>query len=101
MLVGGKQYISFVDPKGLRLLDEGLSNPKIQFYRTIKEIEARLADPNVILNSYIVSPTPFQSLPAWGERISKSDLERCHVLFQQEDKANYIERLLTSITAAE
>jgi hypothetical protein len=35
-IADGKQYISFVDPKGIRNL--GLTDPKIQFYETIKEI---------------------------------------------------------------
>jgi len=99
LLVGKKQYVTFVDPKGLRNLDEGLANPKVQFYRKIKEIEARLADPSVILNSYIVSPTPYQTIPMWGDRISKAELEKCHVLFQKEDRDIYVERLLSEVVA--
>ena len=38
LLVGGRQHIVFVDPKGIRNL--GPTDPKIQFYETIKEIEA-------------------------------------------------------------
>ena len=38
MLAGKKEYVSFVDPKGIRNL-EGPNDPKIRFYRTIKEIE--------------------------------------------------------------
>ncbi len=40
LLEGGRQYVSFVDPKGLRNL-EGAEDPKIQFYQTIKDLEAR------------------------------------------------------------
>ena len=43
------QFVSFIDPKGIRNL-EGENDPKIKFYQTIKEIEERLADPNVELN---------------------------------------------------
>ena len=67
LLVGEKQYVTFVDPKGLRQLDDGASNPKIQFYKAIKEIETRLGDPCVILNSFIISSTPYQNMPLWGE----------------------------------
>ena len=97
LLVGKKQYVTFVDPKGLRQLDEGSSNLKVQFYKTIKEIETRLADPCVILNSFIVSPTPYQNIPMWGEGMSKVELQKCHVLFQKDDKETYIKTLLTKI----
>ena len=35
LLIGGKQYVSFVDPKGIRNLD-GADDPKISFFQTIK-----------------------------------------------------------------
>jgi hypothetical protein len=97
LLVGKKQYVTFVDPKGLRQLDDGSSNPKVQFYRTIKDIEARMADQSVILNSFIVSSTPYEQIPMWGEGMSKADLQKCHILFQRDDKETYIKTLLTSI----
>lgn len=97
LLVGKKQYVTFVDPKGLRQLDDGSSNPKVQFYKTIKDIEARLADPAVILNSFIVSPTPYQNIPMWGEGMTKDELKKCHVLFQKDDKETYIKTLLTKV----
>jgi len=33
----------------------------------------------------------------WGDRISKAELEKCHVLFQKEDRDTYVERLLTAV----
>jgi hypothetical protein len=99
LLVGKKQYVTFVDPKGLRQLDDGSSNPKVQFYRTIKDIEARLADPAVILNSFIVSPTPYQNIPMWGEGMSKTELQKCHILFQRDDKDTYVKTLLEMIVS--
>src|SRR6185312_2603050 len=42
LLVGGQQHVIFVDPKGIRNI--GISDPKIQFHQTIKEIEERLGD---------------------------------------------------------
>jgi len=99
LLVGKKQYVTFVDPKGLRQLDDGSSNPKVQFYRTIKDIEARLADPAVVLNSFIVSPTPYPNIPMWGEGMTKADLQKCHVLFQKDDKETYIKTLLAKVIA--
>ncbi|MFO0916098.1 MAG: DEAD/DEAH box helicase family protein [Pirellulales bacterium] len=99
LLVGKKQYVTFVDPKGLRQLDAGSSNPKVQFYKTIKEIEARLADPAVILNSFIVSPTPYQNIPMWGDGMTKEEFKRCHVLFQRDEREIYIKTLLEKVVA--
>ena len=38
LLVNEKQYINFIDPKGLRNR-KGIDDPKIAFYKTIKSIE--------------------------------------------------------------
>jgi hypothetical protein len=97
LLVAGKQYVSFVDPKGIRNLD-GADDPKISFYKTIKTLEQRLADPNVILNSFIIASTRHQQVDHWrdasGHPISKAAFESRHVLFQTEDKATYIGKML-------
>jgi hypothetical protein len=90
----GKQYISFVDPKGLRHSSE--YDPKIEFYKTIKELESDLSkqEKDVVLNSFIISATPYLELSGkWNMR--KADFEKCHVYFQQEDKAIYIEKILS------
>ena len=98
LLMDNKQYVSFVDPKGLRNL-EGLDDPKIRFHRTIKELENRLADANVILNSFIISNTPSQGVSWWSSN-AKSDLEKRHVLFQDEDNATYIEKMLKMVVGS-
>ncbi len=83
LIEGGQQKVIFVDPKGIRnLLRNDL---KIRFHETIKEIEQRLDDPAVRLQSFIVSNTPFATMHRqWG--MEKSEMQRCHVLFQEEDK---------------
>lgn len=96
LLDGGKQYVTFCDPKGIRNL-EGSDDPKIRFYRTIKEIEQRLGDPGVVLNSFIISNTPYRQVSWWDAGIPKPQLEKCHVLFQREDRNTYIERMLSSV----
>lgn len=96
LLVGGKQYVTFVDPKGLLHL-QGADDPKISFFQKIKETEKRCADPDVILNSFIVSNTPYEQVAFFGgpgQRMSKPEFEARHVLFQNEDKATYIGKLL-------
>ena len=96
MLAGKKQYVSFVDPKGIRNL-EGPNDPKIRFYKTIKEIETRLGDPKVVLNSFIISNTPFREVRWWTDELTKEKFEESHVLFQVEDRATYINKLLTTV----
>jgi hypothetical protein len=87
------QYIVFVDPKGLQHI--GINHKKIQFYETIKKIEDRLDDSQIILESFIVSNTP----PEDAEKthgVSKEEFEEQHVLFQDDD-AEYICQLFDEI----
>jgi hypothetical protein len=91
LLVDGRQYVSFIDPKGLR--NTGLEDPKIEFHQTIKGLERQLGDPGVILNSFIVSSTPFNEIQ-WRGDMKKEDFEARNILFQQEDRATYIRKLL-------
>lgn len=91
LLAGGKQQVIFVDPKGIRNL--GPSDPKIQFYEAIKEIEERLGDPSVRLQSFIVSNTPSATMRMlWN--MEKSEMQRRHVLFQEEDRDSYVQSML-------
>jgi len=98
---GDKQYVSFVDPKGLNRV-HGFDDPKVRFHRTIKDIEKRLGDPNVILNSFIISNT-FQREISWWRTGSgtEQDFSTNHVLFQKEDKGAYISKIIgTTLKAA-
>jgi hypothetical protein len=91
LLIGDKQHIIFVDPKGIR--NVGVTDPKIQFYTEIKKIEERLGDPNVHLHSFIVSGTPSYSMRLlWG--VEKPQMLAWHILFQEEDRSDYVRRLL-------
>jgi hypothetical protein len=96
LLDGSKQYVTFVDPKGLRNL-EGPDDPKIRFYQTIKELEARLGDPNVVLNSFIISQTPHQQVGWWDGGMTETEFERRHVLFRNQDDLLDLRRLFTKL----
>ena len=94
LIEGGQQQVIFVDPKGIRNL--GPKDPKILFCETIKEIEQRLGDPTVNLQSFIVSNTPSATMHRqWG--MQKSEMQRRHVLFQDEDKDSYVGAMLNSL----
>jgi hypothetical protein len=93
LLDDGKQYVNFIDPKGLRNL-QGPEDPKIQFHHTIKELERQLNDPAVILNSFIVSRTGVTEIAWWPGGMTKEKFEARNVLFQHEDRTTYIGKLL-------
>ncbi len=96
LLADGRQYINFVDPKGLRNI-KGEDDPKIAFYKTIKTVEAdlRAQAPSVTLNSFIISNTRLPEVSWWGGGMTKKDFEDRHVLFQQEDRDTYVGKLLS------
>lgn len=80
---GQKQRVVFVDPKGIRNL-QGLDHPKIQLFKTLKEeVEPTLNDPDIMLDSYIISNTPYRDVSLWGER--PKFLEN-HVLFDYDEE---------------
>ena len=91
LIEGGQQQVIFVDPKGIRNLP--WDDPKIKFYKTIKEIEQRLGDPGVLLHSFIVSNTSSATMRRqWGKE--KSEMQKRHIVFQQEDKDSYVRTIL-------
>lgn len=92
LVTPGKQYVTFIDPKGLRQMTS-YSWKKIEFAKVVKDIEARLGDPAIVLNSFIVSTTPYEDDGLWKQKMTKTEFEDCHVLFQ-EDGAGYIRKML-------
>ena len=89
LLDAGKQYVTFVEPHGL--LHEGPGSEKVLFHRRIKDVENRIGDPDVILNSAILSWTQYPQL-RWGQ--SRKELEDMHILFMSDDRDHYIPKLL-------
>jgi hypothetical protein len=93
----GKQWLTFVDPKGLRNLD--LSHPKLGLYKEVKTLEATLAnqaklgEPPLVLNAFVLSPTNYSDLLNIGDQVKKSDLESRNVLFMEDGGSNYLKRL--------
>ncbi|SET73865.1 DEAD/DEAH box helicase family protein [Oceanicella actignis] len=90
----GRQHLAFVEPHGLQ--HEGPGHKKIEFHQVIKGIQARLASDNVILNSFIVTPTRFGKLN-WGKTIH--ELEDMHVLFMEDRKDTYVAWIINRMAA--
>ncbi|MEE3701086.1 DEAD/DEAH box helicase family protein [Mannheimia haemolytica] len=82
----GKQWLSFVDPKGIRQMD--LHDPKFGLYQEVKVLEAKIADPNLVLNSFILSIT---QLKDWvNMRLTEEELAERHILFMEN---NYLQQM--------
>jgi len=97
ILKGDKQYITFIDPKGILLLNPK-TDSKINFYQTIKKKEKKLNDKNIILNSFIISNTEFSKYKnKWDKNNDnlKDELEDKNVLFQEYQ--TYIEKMFCKI----
>lgn len=90
----GNQHLAFVEPHGLQ--HEGPGHKKIEFHEVIKDIQARLANDNVVLNSFIVTPTRFGKLN-WGKSIG--ELEDMHVLFMEDQRETYVASIIKRMAA--
>lgn len=98
LLTNDKQHVIFVDPKGIRNI--GPSDPKVQFYETIKDIERRLGDPKVLLNSFIIASTSSTTMKMlWG--MDKKAMNERHILFQEEDQETYVNSMFETALAGD
>ncbi len=98
----GEQWLTFVDPKGLRNMD--LTHPKLGLYKEVKTLEATLNaqakpdEPRLVLNAFILSPTKFSDLLNVGDPAKKKDLEERHVLFMEDGGSKYLNQLFARIS---
>jgi len=97
----GEQWLSFVDPKGIRQMD--LKHPKLGLYKEVKILEAELqkhaktGDAKLILNAFILSPTKFEDLLNVGDPAKKAELEDRHVLFMEDGPKEYLGKMFDRI----
>lgn len=92
LLADDRQHITFVDPHGMG--HEGLGSERVRFHRQIKDIERRLADPEVVLNSFILSCTRYPDLHA---KETRAELEAQHILFMSDDRDHYLDKLFRAL----
>jgi len=64
---------------------------------TIKDLEGQHKDASLVLNTFIVSNTPVSAAAWCNDGMTKDEFEAWNVLFQQEDRATYIEKLLGKV----
>lgn len=97
LVFSGKQYISFIDPHGIRHA-KGINDPKIRFHKEIKALEKQIDDHDATLNSFIVSVTEFHQIKWWEKRLKKEELEANHVVFQNQKDLAYIKKMLNLLS---
>lgn len=90
----GKQKIVFIDPHGLQ--HEGPGSEKIEFSERIKELENRLKDKDVVLESVILGPPKSSRLEIAGRwKMTDEELAQRHVLFMADH--DYMTQLMTVV----
>ncbi|PIZ50566.1 hypothetical protein COY27_06815 [Candidatus Woesearchaeota archaeon CG_4_10_14_0_2_um_filter_33_13] len=81
-----KQYISFIDPKGISRMSA--ESEKIKLYEDIKKIEKKLKGKDgkeILLNSFIVTNTKFDQIKDNFNVKSKDDLKNMNLLFLDDE----------------
>lgn len=98
LIVGHKQYVTFIDPKGIRNLDGGMQSHKIQLFNSLKSVIAnRINDPDMTLDSFIIANTHHSEVRHWQGGETMEGFNRNHVYFQKEQKSQYVNLMLRSI----
>ncbi|BFU59742.1 MULTISPECIES: DEAD/DEAH box helicase family protein [Rodentibacter] len=88
----GKQWLTFVDPKGLRHLS--IDDEKLQLSSEIKVLEQKINQPNFVLNTFILAITQKSD---WLESkyYTEEELSEKHILFMEND--DYLAQLFEGI----
>jgi hypothetical protein len=92
-VTGKQQNVVFVEPHGIT--HEGTGHAKVQFHKTIKDIERRLADPHLRLESAIVTPTDFAAVQ--DRRWTSKDWADNHVFFMKDLDAQGLPVFIESV----
>jgi hypothetical protein len=91
-----KQYLTFVDPKGIRN-SKGINDPKIQFFNYLNDkVQPQVAGENLILNSFIISNTKWIEVN-WKDTLTIGDFNESHVYFQEDQNNDYITKMIDAI----
>lgn len=97
-----KDYITFIDPKGLIYVDQ--DDEKLELSQRIKDVESDLNEKHkksFTLNSFILSITPFEKIRKINKKInSQKELEDKHILFLEDKNSTqhyYLDKMFNYI----
>jgi hypothetical protein len=96
-----KQRIAFLDPKGLRNFTDTFNNPKVQFCRRIKDLQALLKRDDISLESFLISQTYRQDL-RWPnpkdatKQADASTYRAHHILCAKDEPRTYVRELISA-----
>lgn len=105
---GSKQYIYFVDPKGILLGETHFNNPKVLWCKNdVTILEAKIqSDLNmdkkgieVHISAFILSITPFDKVSkVWSDgKVTKDEFAKSKVLFINKDK-EYLGKIFSNLS---
>ncbi len=83
--IAGQEYLGFIDPKGLR--NVSFESPKLNFNREVKALQKTInknSRTHLILNSVILSDTPYTELENLFTTHTREDYEKKNVFFLDE-----------------
>ena len=86
----GRQWLSFIDPKGITRLD--LNDAKFGLHEEVKRLQGRLKDNDLSLSAFIVSVSEKADLLNVGN-MTDQDFRDKHILFMED--ADYLPTLLS------
>lgn len=102
LLNENSQTIAFIDPKGLRNFTDNFNNPKVQFFRRIKEKEKDLKRDDIRLESFLISQT-YRNKLRWPsprnpkQQATASEYMDNHILCAKDEPATYVNDLIASL----
>ena len=97
-----KQRIAFLDPKGLRNFTDTFNNPKVQFFRRIKDLQSLLKRDDIRLESFLISQTYRHDLrwpsPADPKKqADASDYLAHHIVCARDDPHSYVLQIIANL----
>ncbi|MDQ3799659.1 MAG: DEAD/DEAH box helicase family protein [Acidobacteriota bacterium] len=102
------QYLTFIDPHGLRNEQDGFNSDRVRLSRYLQSQNAEFANVSgVILNSFILSPSTFRgaNIAAWGDFTTEDEMkakcEENNILEMSQDGAadplSYVRKMVNKI----
>ena len=90
----GRQWLSFIDPKGIRQMD--LGDPKFGLHREVKQLEDSLNDNTLSLSAFVLSVTDYDDLLNVNT-LDKADLQQRNIFFMSD--SDYLQEMFEKILA--